>query len=409
MLLPKQMQSETQRLQQRPPRGRDRQRAAPRRVRHVPEPPERHAGHGREDQPADQLRVGRLHPHDPRHRRSPSWPKKQRGGVGRDAERTSTDTPRRRGRGPDRGSSALRKALDGVTLRAARAARSCRSSVRTAPARRRCSACSRRCSPPSKGTREGARPRRRQADAVELRERDRAHQPQPAALPRPHRRGEPAVLRRHVRRGRPEGARARAARGRRARPPAARRRAHVLARHAAAPLDRARAAAPTRRCSSSTSRTRASTRTRWTSSTSSSRRSAREHTFVMVSHDLDKGLELCSHALILARGHGRARSSRAEIDRDRVRRDVPLHRRHRGCRERCRAASSWRQFTAILRKDIVMELRTNEMLTSMTLYTLLTMVIYQIALRGGRRGASTSGSSPAACCGWRSCSRRCSG
>lgn len=27
-----------------------------------------------------------------------------------------------------------------------------------------------------------------------------------------------------------------------------------------------------------------------------------DHTFVMVSHDLDKGLELCSHALILARG-----------------------------------------------------------------------------------------------------------
>ena len=27
-----------------------------------------------------------------------------------------------------------------------------------------------------------------------------------------------------------------------------------------------------------------------------------EHTFVMISHDLDKGLELCSHALILARG-----------------------------------------------------------------------------------------------------------
>jgi heme exporter protein A len=27
-----------------------------------------------------------------------------------------------------------------------------------------------------------------------------------------------------------------------------------------------------------------------------------EHTFVMISHDLDKGLELCSHTLILARG-----------------------------------------------------------------------------------------------------------
>jgi heme exporter protein B len=43
-------------------------------------------------------------------------------------------------------------------------------------------------------------------------------------------------------------------------------------------------------------------------------------------------------------------------------------------------SASWRQFKAILRKDIVMELRTFEMLTSMGLYTMLTLVIYQIAL-----------------------------
>lgn len=42
--------------------------------------------------------------------------------------------------------------------------------------------------------------------------------------------------------------------------------------------------------------------------------------------------------------------------------------------------SSWRQFMAILRKDVVMEMRTFEMLTSMGLYTVLTLVIYQIAL-----------------------------
>lgn len=41
---------------------------------------------------------------------------------------------------------------------------------------------------------------------------------------------------------------------------------------------------------------------------------------------------------------------------------------------------SWRQFKAILRKDIVMELRTKEMITSMGLYSLLTMSVYQIAL-----------------------------
>jgi heme exporter protein B len=42
--------------------------------------------------------------------------------------------------------------------------------------------------------------------------------------------------------------------------------------------------------------------------------------------------------------------------------------------------SSWQQFSAILRKDIVMEMRTKEMLTSMGLYTLLTLVVYYVAL-----------------------------
>lgn len=44
---------------------------------------------------------------------------------------------------------------------------------------------------------------------------------------------------------------------------------------------------------------------------------------------------------------------------------------------------SVRQFRAILRKDIVMELRTREMVTSMGLYSLLTMVIYFVALSTG--------------------------
>ncbi|MDZ4655360.1 MAG: heme exporter protein CcmB [Coriobacteriia bacterium] len=44
------------------------------------------------------------------------------------------------------------------------------------------------------------------------------------------------------------------------------------------------------------------------------------------------------------------------------------------------AGLSWRQFKAILRKDLVMELRTREMITSMGLYAILTMVVYQIAL-----------------------------
>jgi heme exporter protein B len=42
---------------------------------------------------------------------------------------------------------------------------------------------------------------------------------------------------------------------------------------------------------------------------------------------------------------------------------------------------SWRQFRAILRKDISMELKTREMITSMGLYALLSMVVYFIALQ----------------------------
>jgi len=42
--------------------------------------------------------------------------------------------------------------------------------------------------------------------------------------------------------------------------------------------------------------------------------------------------------------------------------------------------SGWRQFKAILKKDIVMELRTKEMLTSMGLYALLVLVVYYITL-----------------------------
>lgn len=42
--------------------------------------------------------------------------------------------------------------------------------------------------------------------------------------------------------------------------------------------------------------------------------------------------------------------------------------------------SSWQQFKAILHKDIVMELRTKEMLTSMGLYSLLVLVVYAIGL-----------------------------
>ena len=41
-----------------------------------------------------------------------------------------------------------------------------------------------------------------------------------------------------------------------------------------------------------------------------------EHTFVMISHDLQKGLELCSHALILAKGAVVLFEEREAIDPD---------------------------------------------------------------------------------------------
>jgi len=40
------------------------------------------------------------------------------------------------------------------------------------------------------------------------------------------------------------------------------------------------------------------------------------HTFVMVSHDLEKGLELCSHALILAKGQVVLFKERKDIDKE---------------------------------------------------------------------------------------------
>lgn len=52
--------------------------------------------------------------------------------------------------------------------------------------------------------------------------------------------------------------------------------------------------------------------------------------------------------------------------------------------------SSFRQFKAILRKDIVMELRTKEMITTMGLYALLVLVIYYVALSNAGEGFDTT-------------------
>jgi heme exporter protein B len=48
--------------------------------------------------------------------------------------------------------------------------------------------------------------------------------------------------------------------------------------------------------------------------------------------------------------------------------------------ERTAPISGRRQFKAILKKDLVMELRTKEMLTSMGLYSLLVLVVYYVGL-----------------------------
>ena len=55
-----------------------------------------------------------------------------------------------------------------------------------------------------------------------------------------------------------------------------------------------------------------------------------DRTFVMVSHDLDKGLALASHVLVLARGRVVHFGEKDQIEPRRVRRPVPHHRRDGG-------------------------------------------------------------------------------
>lgn len=52
--------------------------------------------------------------------------------------------------------------------------------------------------------------------------------------------------------------------------------------------------------------------------------------------------------------------------------------------------NGFRQFKSILRKDIVMELRTKEMITTMGLYALLVLVIYYVALSTAGEGFDTT-------------------
>jgi len=55
-----------------------------------------------------------------------------------------------------------------------------------------------------------------------------------------------------------------------------------------------------------------------------------------------------------------------------------------------REMSSLRQFNAILRKDLIRELRTKEMITSMGLYALLVLIIYYVALSNASQSFDVS-------------------
>ena len=116
----------------------------------------------------------------------------------------------------------------------------------------------------------------------------------------------------------------------------------------------------------------------------------------MVSHDLHQGPRALQPRAHPREGRGRALRREGRHRPRRVRGHVPRRPSEWGCPSAMAKISSRRaQFKAILRKDIVMELRTGEMLTSMGLYTLLTLVVYCVALSqagiGLRRPAHRGG------------------
>ena len=99
-----------------------------------------------------------------------------------------------------------------------------------------------------------------------------------------------------------------------------------------------------------------------------------EHTFVMVTHNIAKGLELGHPTHDRRRRPHRLRAGGRRRPRDRSAPCIASTSGKARCSERV-----LRQFTAILRKDLIRELRTREMLISMILFVLLAMVIFHYA------------------------------
>ena len=98
-----------------------------------------------------------------------------------------------------------------------------------------------------------------------------------------------------------------------------------------------------------------------------------EHTFVMVTHNIAKGLEWATDLMIIESGRI-AYEHAAGVDHESF---SAVYREH--VNDGSVAMSGWAQFKAILRKDLIRELRTRDMIVSMILFVLLAMIIFHYA------------------------------
>ena len=127
-----------------------------------------------------------------------------------------------------------------------------------------------------------------------------------------------------------------------------------------------------------------------------------EHTFVMVTHNMRQGLELADQVMILDGGRIVFRQTGRLSPRPTSR---PSTASTCGKGRWCRPMGL-RQFRAMVRKDIVPELRTREMLVSMFLFVVLAMIVFHYAFTVSG-GGDLSPASAAACSGWCSSSAPC--
>ncbi len=113
----------------------------------------------------------------------------------------------------------------------------------------------------------------------------------------------------------------------------------------------------------------------------------------MVSHDLQKGFAMCTHALVLAKGRVVSFDEKDALDFDEF---TTLYRPTVGMGVAYMAVelkkpSTWRQYKTLLRKDLEQEFRTKEMLTSMGIYA-------PVGHGGVWRGACADHAAPLTCC-----------